>query len=186
MIRIAYQGAPGAFSQLAARERFPEARTLPRADFASVMRSVRDGTAEFGILPVRNSIIGQVPGAVEALTAEAGLHVVDELDWAITQCLLALPGTTLDVLRTVESHPAALAQCARYLSARRLTPRPVEDTAGAARRIATDRDFTRAAIASEEAGEYYGLVVLQRDIADAPDNRTTFAIVSRERATAAA
>jgi prephenate dehydratase len=186
MIRIAYQGAPGAFSQLAALSCFPEARTVPISDFAGVVRAVQLGSAEYGILPMRNSIIGVVASAEEAMAGGEGLERHDEITVPIRHCLLALPGATLAVLRAVESHPAALAQCTRFLSAHRLTPHPVEDTAGAARRIATDRDYTKAAIASAEASEHYGLVVLHQDIADAPDNRTTFVIVRRARATAAA
>ncbi len=186
MIRIAYQGFPGAFSQLAARQRFPEARTMPMPDFEAVVRAVRTGASEYGILPLTNSIIGAVASAHEAMALGAGLQLLEQVIAPIQHCLLALPGAAIERLRSVDSHPAALAQCARFWSARQLLPHPVDDTAGAARRIAMDRDYTRAAIASVEAAEHYGLTVLLRDIADAPDNRTTFVIFGCERATAAA
>lgn len=178
MTRIAYQGAPGAFSQLAARELVPAARPLPMADFTSVVRAVAQGKVSLGILPVRNSVIGEVAEACAALREQDGLVVIAEASFPIRHCLLALPGAALTSIRSVESHPAAIAQCARYLSARRLTACPVADTAGAARDIATDRNFTRAAIAGAEAAELYGLAVLDRDIADAPDNCTHFVVIA--------
>ncbi|MEP6591235.1 MAG: prephenate dehydratase domain-containing protein [Gemmatimonadota bacterium] len=187
MIRIAYQGAPGAFSQLAARELFPRARPEAMSDFPSVVRAVAQGRAELGILPVENSIIGPVAEARDALAAVEGLVVVQEATFPIRHCLLALPGAELARLRWVESHSAALAQCAEWLRARGMQSRAVEDTAGAARSIAADRDYTRAAIAGVEAAELYGLAILARDIADHPENRTRFLVISSaDRAVVAA
>lgn len=179
MTRIAYQGAPGAYSHLAARTLFPRAVGVPLVDFPSVVRAVTRGKADLAIIPVQNSLIGDVLEAQAALRLEPDLVVVNETTYPIRHCLLALPGAELDTLRWAESHPVALAQCTRWLSARRLTPRAVHDTAGAARAIASDRDYTRAAIAGAEAAEYYGLRVLVDGIADAPDNRTHFVIVAR-------
>ena len=178
MTRIAYQGAPGAFSYLAARDLFPRARPQAMSDFASVVRAVAQGRAELGILPVENSVIGAVHAANAALQAESGVVIVQDVTFPIRQCLLALPGADIHRIRWVESHPAALAQCSRWLSTQQLTARAVEDTAGAACSIAADRDFTRAAIAGIEAAELYGLVVIAADIADHPDNRTRFVVIT--------
>lgn len=178
MIRIAYQGAPGAFSHIAARELFPNSRTEGKSDFAAVIRAVAQGNAEFGILPVENSVIGAVAEAAEALAAVSGLSVVREATFPICHCLMALPGSELGRIRWVESHPAALAQCAAWLAAQGLAARAVEDTAGAAKSIAADRDYTRAAIAGVEAAERYGLTILARDIADHPDNSTRFVVIA--------
>lgn len=177
-MRIAYQGAPGAYGHLAARELYPNARPHAMSDFAAVARAVASGKAELGILPVANSVIGAITEAESVLRAHDSLVVVQETEYAVRHCLLGLPGATLEIIRTVESHWAALAQCASYLAARRFVLHPGDDTAGAARRIASDRNFTCAAIASEEAAELYGLRVLARDIADAPDNRTRFAVIA--------
>ncbi len=182
-MRIAYQGAPGAHSHLAVHHRVPEARSLGCADFGAVTAAVAAGRVDAGLLPVWNTIVGPVEEAVAALAAREELHEVDRFDQRIAHCLMALPGAELRSLRWAESHPVALAQCARWLSARRLAPRAVGDTAGAARAIAADRDWTRAAIAPAEAAERYGLVVIARDIADASDNRTTFVLVRRRAAT---
>jgi prephenate dehydratase len=181
-MRIAYQGAPGAYSHLAAHHRVPDARSTGCADFAAVTAAVGSGRVDAGLLPVWHTIVGSVEEAVAAIAARDDLIEVDRFDQRIAHCLLALPGAELATLRWAESHPVALAQCARWLSARRLAPRAVGDTAGAARAIAADRDWTRAAIAPAEAAERYGLTVIARDIADAADNRTTFVLVQRRTA----
>lgn len=174
--RIAFQGAPGAFSQLAAYALYPDATSLPMADFAAVVRAVARGRAEFGILPVSNSVMGDVTEARNALHAQEGLEVIAETRFPIRHCLLALPGASRSMIRSVESHPAAIAQCRRYLMAHGLTAVSAADTAGAARDIAMDRNFTRAAIAGRGAAELYGLIVLDSDIADSLDNHTHFVV----------
>jgi prephenate dehydratase len=181
-MRIVYQGVPGAYSHIALQGRIPEARASGLADFGAVASAVMGGKADAGLLPVWNSIVGDVSAATAVLTEWSGLEVVDRFDQIIAHCLVALEGADFATLRWAESHPVALAQCARWLSARRLTPRAVGDTAGAARAIAADRDWTRAAIAPAEAAERYGLTILARDIADAPDNTTTFVLVRRRAA----
>ena len=178
MTRIAYQGAPGAYSELAARTLYHKARLVPTADFAGVVRAVASGAVDLAILPVQNSVIGCVVEAQDALRAVSGLTVVNQVTLPVRHCLMALPGADLASLRWVESHPAALAQCARWLVSQRLTPRAVADTAGAAQAIATDRDYSRAAIAGVEAASHYGLEIIAEGIADAPDNRTDFVVVA--------
>lgn len=186
MTRIAFQGAPGAYSHLALRDLFPRAKPQPMSDFTSVVRAVAQGKVDLGLLPVENSVIGEVVEANSALRAQSGLVVIQESTYPIRHCLLALPGAEIAGLRWIESHPVALAQCSRWLAAQGVRPRPVEDTAGAARSIAADRDYTRAAIAGAEAAELYGLAILARDIADAPDNRTRFVVIAPSRAEVAA
>ena len=182
-MRIAYQGAPGAHSHLAALARLPDAAPMGLGDFGTVAAAVATGRTELGLLPIWNSIVGDVRDAVAVLGEWPGLEVVDRFDRDIEHCLLALEGADLGSLRWAESHPVALAQCARWLSGHRLAPRVVADTAGAARAIAADRDWTRAAIAPADAAARYGLSILARDIADASDNRTTFAVVARRAET---
>lgn len=181
-MRIAYQGVSGAFSHLAALQLDPVAVAQPHADFGATLAAVASGRAQRAILPVENSIAGPVHEALAVLAEHPELEVVAELEMPIHLCLMALPGATLETIRCVESHPIALAQCARWLSARKLTPRGAEDTAGAARELAADRDWTRAAVAPAEAAERYGLEILARDIADHPGNRTRFVIVARREA----
>lgn len=181
-MEVVYQGAPGAYSHVAALERLPELQSRGLDDFGAVAAAVARGRAAMGLLPIWNSIVGEVTAATSVLAEWPGLEVIDRFDQRIVHCLVALEGADLDTLRWAESHPVALAQCARWLSAHRLAPRVAPDTAVAARAIAQDRDWTRAAVAPAEAAERYGLRVLVRDIADAPDNRTTFAVIARRTA----
>lgn len=181
-MRVVYQGAPGAYSHIAVQSRLPQSRASGLADFGAVASAVAAGKADAGLLPVWNSIVGEVSAAVAVLKEWPTLEIVERFDQRIAHCLVALPEADFSTLRWAESHPVALAQCTRWLSARRLTPRAVGDTAGAARAIAADRDWTRAAIAPAEAAELYGLTVLARDIADAPDNTTTFVLLRRRAA----
>jgi prephenate dehydratase len=182
-MRIAYQGAPGAFSQQAALQVDPHARTLGMPDFATALAAVANGRADRAVIPVENAIAGPVEAAQAALAQRPDLEIVGELRLPIRLALMALPGATLADVRWAESHPVALAQCTRWLSAHRLEPRPAYDTAGAARSIAEDRDWTRAAVAPREAAERYGLQILADDIADAAGNVTRFVVVARRVAT---
>lgn len=177
-MRIAYQGVPGAFSCLAAQLWQPGAGLVGLMDFESVVRAVRDGDVDAGLVPVENSSIGPILGAHAALDTP-GVVVADDVALRVRLCLVALPGATPGMIRSAESHPAALAQCAGWLAQRGIRSRDVVDTAAAAQSIATDRDFTRAAVASAEAAELYGLSVLAEDIADFPANTTRFVVIRR-------
>ncbi|MEO8479300.1 MAG: prephenate dehydratase domain-containing protein [Gemmatimonadota bacterium] len=183
-MKVLYQGIAGAYSHLAVLAHQPGARAEGVRDFAAIVQGVASGSADRGLVPISNTIVGAVPGAAEAIESSPEVEILATFDQRITHCLAALPAADLASIRWVESHPVALAQCARWLSGRRLAPHAVEDTAGAARAIAADRDWTRAAICNAEAAERYGLVVLARDIADCPDNYTTFALVGRRVAAA--
>ena len=181
---VAYQGAPGAFSEQAILEHWGEAVSpLPCATFADVARAVHEGRATFGLLPVENTIAGPVRESAEAITA-SGLATVGETELAIRLHLLALPGARLEELRSAESHPVALRQCGGYLRTHPwIVPREAFDTAGAAHVVAREGDRTRAAIAGERAGELTGLVPLARGIEDRADNVTRFTIVALDPAT---
>lgn len=183
-MRVVYQGAPGAYSHGALRRKYPDSAASGLTSFAAVAADVASGSAELGLLPVENTIVGEVTAATAALSEWPGLVVVERFRERIHHCLAALPGADIESLAWAESHPVALAQCARWLSARRLKPHQVEDTAGAARAIAADRDWTRAAICSAAAAESYGLEVLAREIADTADNYTAFVVIARRPASA--
>ncbi len=185
MSRIAFPGVPGSYSHLAASLRFPDHAPVGARDFGGVVQAVRSGRARLGLLPIENTVIGPIHEARATLAAAVDLQVIEEMLFPVDHCLLGLPGATLAEIRWVESHPAALAQCAGWLAAQGLRARPAEDTAGAARELALDRDYTRAAIASAEAAERYGLTILARQIADRPGNATRFAVVTVGREVAA-
>jgi prephenate dehydratase len=179
---VAYQGERGAFSEHAITELFPhrEAIRLAQRSFADVRRAVLSGDADYGVLPVENSIHGPV-AAAGAVLAEGGLAIVDRVTCPIRLCLLAMPSAQAEQLRRVLSHPVALSQCRAYLaSLALLEPVAFYDTAGAAREIAARGDMTWAAVASQEAAVHYGLEIVARNIEDRADNQTRFVLVVRE------
>jgi prephenate dehydratase len=183
--RIAYQGEKGAFSELAILSLCGEqVHAIPCPEFGDVTHMVRTGDADFGLLPIDNTIAGPVHASIDAI-AESGLHVVLTSEIPISLCLVAMPGATLETLRTVESHPVALRQCGRFLAEHpHLVAREAYDTAGAARLVSVSGDVTRSAVASARAASVYGLVVLRQGIEDAKGNTTRFVVVAREPAQA--
>lgn len=178
--RVTYQGEPGAFSEEAALTWFGQAECEPRATFRQVAEAVVRGEADAGVLPVENTLAGGVATAYDVL-GSLPLSVVGEVVRPIRMCLLGLRGAPIEGLRRVESHPVALAQCGRFLSAHpEVEAVVVHDTAGAARLVAERGDPSLAAIASAWAAERYGLEVLAEGIQDRDDNRTRFFVVRRE------
>lgn len=180
-IAVAYQGEAGAFSEAAIASVWGDGATaLSCASFGEVIAAIEAGRAEAGVLPVRNTIAGPVAESVAAIR-KSKLVVMREVPLPIHLDLLALPGATLEALRSAASHPVALLQCANFLRAHPfLVPRMAYDTAGAAREVAASRDTSRAAIASSRAGALHGLVPIASGIEDRTDNVTQFAIVARD------
>jgi prephenate dehydratase len=180
-ITVAYQGEAGAFSEMAIVAVWgTSAIPLPCEEFSDVVAAVEDGRADAGMLPTANVIAGPVAESIAAIEAST-LSIVHTTAVPIRLSLLALPGATLESLRSVESHPMALLQCGKFLRAHpQLVPRTSYDTAGAARAVAASADMTRAAIASSHAGALNGLVTLAFSIEDRVDNVTQFAIVARD------
>lgn len=178
--RVAYQGEPGAFSEEAAWLALPPPVSgYPCPTFADVARALAAGHADYGILPLRNSIAGPVEESLGVLAA-GGLVTVREIILPVVLCLLAPPDAGPHQIRRVLSHPVALAQCANFLARYGWEAVPAHDTAGAARLVADAGDPRQAAVASRAAARHYGLRVLAQGIADLPDNRTTFALVQAD------
>jgi prephenate dehydratase len=181
LVRVAFQGEPGAFSEDAIMKFFVSTRvvTVPARRFDDVVAAVLDGRTEYGVLPVENTIAGVVADAERAL-AESQLRRVAEVSIPIEQCLLAVRGARLRDLSRVLSHPVALAQCTKFLSAHpRLTPLRSPDTAGAAREVAGAGDRAMAVIAGRRAAELYRLDVLAKGIQDVEVNETRFVVLAR-------
>ncbi len=177
--RVAYQGDPGAFSEEAARVLFPEVEAVPHRTLHEVFDAVTSGRARYGVVPVENSQAGSINEAYDLLAA-CGAWIVGEAVVRVAHALLALPGTRLEDVRVVSSHPQALAQCQEFLAGLDAEVVAVFDTAGAARRIADQRRSGEAAVASERAAELYGLEVLARGIQTDPGNRTRFAAIAMD------
>lgn len=183
---IAYPGVAGSFSESAAQCAFPQGETRGYATFAQAAEAAQNGAADYALLPVENSFAGAVLptyGLLEGLQ----LHIVGETLRRVRHQLVALPGATIEGLRTISSHPQAIAQCDAFLATvpwARLVPSA--NTAISAQEVAVSGDLTRAAIASTRAAERYGLTVLRADIQTSQINTTRFLILSREETPLAA
>src|SRR5207302_284016 len=178
-LTIAFQGAPGAYSDLACRRVFPAMTTLPCAAFDDAFAAVREERAGLAMMPIENSVAGRVAD-IHHLMPDSGLFIIGEHYERVSHHLLALPGATLDGIRTVRSHVHALSQCRNFIRAHGLTPVIAADTAGSAAEIKERGDKSIAAVASELAGQIYGLVSLAENIEDAGHNTTRFLIIARE------
>ncbi len=176
---IAFQGALGAYSDLACRTARPELATLPCRSFEDAFAAVRDGHAGLAMIPIENSVAGRVAD-IHHLLPNSGLHIIGEHYQRVNHHLLALPGTRVEQLTHVHSHIHALNQCRGLIRELNLEAVVRLDTAGAAAEIAEAGDRTQAVIASELAGDIYGLVSLRADIEDARHNTTRFLIMARE------
>ncbi len=181
--RIAFQGEPGAYANLAAREAAPHAQAVPQPTFEEAMEAVKRGDCELCIIPVENSLIGRIAD-IHHLLPDSGLHIVGEHFLPIRHQLLGLKGATLDGITDVFSQAPALAQVRGILRARRFKAHNWYDTAGAAKHVAELGDVHAAAIASTLAGEIYGLKVLQADVEDEHHNATRFLVMSKTDACA--
>ena len=176
---IAFQGEPGAYSDLACRTACPEMATLPCDTFEDTFAAVGEGRAAKAMIAIDNSVAGRVAD-VHHLMPESGLHIVGEHFQRVVHHLLAPKGATLQTLKTVHSHVHALPQCRKLIRELGLKAVVHADTAGAAADVARRGDPTQAAIASELAGQIYGLVSLRADVADNANNTTRFVIMQRE------
>ncbi|HET6681385.1 MAG TPA: prephenate dehydratase domain-containing protein [Gemmatimonadaceae bacterium] len=182
MLRVAYPGVPGAWSEDAIDALLGSDGVEPIgfATFADSLGAVMHGHAGAAVIPVFNTIVGAIGAGLDAIAAYPALRAGGSAEIAIGHCLLALPGASLRTVRRVESHAIALAQCRAFLSRQeRLAVHASFDTAGAARDVSDAGDFARAAIASPRAAARYGLSVIADRIADHDDNRTRFVAVTR-------
>ncbi len=177
--RIAFQGEPGAYSHEACREARPELEPLPCATFEDVIEAVHGGAATQAMLPIENSTYGRVAD-IHRLLPESGLHIVDEAFVRVHINLLAVPGTSVSDVKEAYSHLVLLPQCSRFLRDHDIHGRVSPDNARAARDVAEWGDRSKAALASELAGEIYGLDMLARHIEDSDSNTTRFLVMAPE------
>lgn len=177
-MRVAYGGVEGAYAQMAASRLFPHARLATKPDFAEAYRAVEQGLCDCAVLPIENSIAGEV-GTVMDLMYRGSLYINKVCSLPIRHRLLGVPGSSLDQIKTVISHPQAVGQCSRYLEKRHLTTETALTTSAAARRVRELNDPTIAAIASEETAALFELEILDREIQNTDFNTTRFAVFSR-------
>jgi prephenate dehydratase len=178
-IKIAFQGTLGAYSHQACVEARPVCEVVPCNTFEGAIAAVKDRKADLAMLPVENSTYGRVAD-IHHLLPESGLHIIEEHFLRVHINLLGVPGATLAGVKSAMSHTVLLGQCRSFLREHGILPRTGADTAGSAQIVADTADPTVAALASDLAGEIYGLEVLARHIEDQANNTTRFLIMSPE------
>ncbi len=179
--RVVFQGAEGAYSQAAMRQYFGDKISSMHVDtFRDAMAAIEEGSADFAVLPIENSTAGIV-SEIYDLLVEYENYIVGEQIIKIEHCLLGLPGTKLEEIHTVYSHPQSLMQSARFLSEHDWKQISMQNNAFAARKVAEEQDRSQAAIASAYAGETYGLEVLKRGVNQSSSNSTRFIIVTNQK-----
>ncbi len=178
-IRVAFQGEPGAFSHAAAHAVFPRGEAVPCLTFEDTLQAVIKGDADFGVVPVENSLYGRITD-IYHLLPESGLFITGEHFLRVEMNLLGVKGATLKDIKTVQSLSVALGQCRKFIRKHRFRTINAVDTAGSAREVAERGDKSLGAIASRFAAEVYGLELLAENIEDASHNTTRFLVVSRE------
>ena len=180
--KIAFQGVPGAYSDLACRAAYPGMTTLPCESFETAMDSVREGIADLAMLPCENSLAGRVPD-IHHLLPDSGLFVLGEHFQRVEHCLLGIKGSTTADLKRAHSHTVALGQVRLILRDLGLTPVIEADTAGSAQLIAQWGNKEDAAIASSLAAEIYGLDILRSNVEDAAHNTTRLYVMAKRPVT---
>jgi len=176
---VAFQGNPGSYGEIAALNALPQVReTLGYPTFHEVARAVENGEADYGVLPVENSLMGAIHQSIDLLT-ETELHVTGEVVVRVSHCLMALPGVEMADIRKVGSQQPALDQCTHLIREHGWQPLAKHDTAGSAKDLAERGARDEAAIASRRAAELYGLNILQTGVEDEPFNFTRFMVLSR-------
>ncbi|MCW8914365.1 MAG: prephenate dehydratase [Magnetovibrio sp.] len=178
---IAFQGEPGANSDMACRAVYPDMKTLACYSFEDAFAAVHEGRARLAMIPIDNSVAGRVAD-IHHLLPGSNLHIVGEHFQRIDHHLLAVKGAKIEDLTHVHSHVHALNQCRGIIKELGLEPVVHADTAGAAHMISEQSDVSQGAIASQLAGEIYGLEDLRANIEDAEHNTTRFLIMAAEPA----
>lgn len=185
-MRVAFQGEPGAFSEAAAIQLLGDwITTIPCPTFDAAFRAVPDGAADALLAPVENTLAGSVVRVYDLLL-HSRLIIVAETILPIEHHLIGCPGASLQAIRSVASHPMALAQCERFFSSHPDLKRvPAEDTAGSVREVLSRGDKSCAAIAGRRAAEHYRGVILAESIQDNAENFTRFVLLLPEEEAAA-
>jgi prephenate dehydratase len=176
---VAFQGETGAYSEEGAIAAFPGSDYLPLQTIRKVFEAVEVGRADYGLVPMDNSQAGSINETYD-LFLKHGLHLVEETVVRVNHCLMALPGSHLDDLVEVISHPQAITQSEEFLNSLDVVVRAEYDTAGAAKKIVDDKLERTGAIASRRAADHYGLEVLAERVQTYPDNYTRFGGLSRD------
>ncbi len=180
--KIAFQGAHGAYSDMACRAVFPDYKTLPCTSFDEAFQAVTKGQADLGMIPVDNTLAGRVADVHHLMEAQS-LYITGEFFLPVEHCLLGVKGADINALEHVHSHIHAIPQCRKLISRLGLNAHIHADTAGAAKDVAARGDAAHGAIASKLAAEIYDLDILEQGVQDEHHNTTRFLILSKTQFT---
>lgn len=179
MLRVAFQGERGAYSEAAATVFFKESmETIPYTTFHEVLESVETGKTDYAVLPVENSLEGSVPESYDLLLTTK-LNVVGEIYHRIKHCLIGFQN--LEKIDTVYSHPQALGQCRKFIQEHHLKPIPTYDTAGSVKILLELKKDNTACIASRRAAEIYNVSIIREGIEDNSNNYTRFLVLANKK-----
>lgn len=177
--KIAFQGERGAYSHQACLKIDPDCQAIPCNSFNDAVQTVKTKQANLAVLPIENSIHGRVVD-MHRLLPQSGLVIVGETFLRINISLLAHPQADLDSITRVVSHNVLLNQCQTFLQTHSIDSIPFVDTAGAARYVSEQNDLTLGAMASDLAGQIYGLLPLKRNVEDTTTNTTRFIVMANK------
>jgi prephenate dehydratase len=182
MVKIAFQGERGAFSEIASKKLFGDNISLsPSFSFEEVFLKVKKGKVNYGVVPIENSLYGSVFETYDLLLQNS-LSIVNELNLQINHHLLASENYKLSQIKKVYSHPQALGQCSAFLKTlKNAQVIPAYDTAGSALISLKDNKIPTAAVASRTASELYGLKILKSNIQNNKENFTRFLVISKKQ-----
>ena len=179
-MKAAFQGELGAYSEMAVYNFFGQnIEVKPCKSFDDVFENVKIGKVNYGVVPIENSIEGSVNRTYD-LFLEYDLKVCGEIIIRVSHCLIAHKNSKLEQIKTVFSHPQALAQCRKFLEKHNLKAISTFDTAGSVKMIKEEKMMDSAAIASERAAQIYGMTILEREIEDVKNNSTRFFVLDKQ------
>ena len=181
-MKVSFQGEKGSYSEEAVLQYFGSVEPVPFQQFGGVFASVSNGDMDCGVVPVENSQAGSINDTYDLLL-DYSLNIVGEIFLKVEHYLLALPGEKIENLKTIYSHPQAIAQCEEFLSRLSAEIIPTYDTAGSAKIIQEKGLINSAAVAAKRVAEIYRMEILAAGIQTNPRNITRFFIISKEKAT---
>lgn len=180
--RVVFFGAQGSYSEQAMEECFgSRIQSFSAETFRDVMSAVKDGKADFGVLPIENTTTGGITDSYDLLV-EFENYIIGEHVVKINQALLGLQEAELSDIRTVYSHPQGILQSRKFLECYpQIKPIETGSTAGCAKKVAEEQNPSQAAVASARAAKTYGLKILAENINDEDTNSTRFIIITSRK-----
>ena len=178
--KFSFQGVEGAYSELAGKNIYPKALSIPCKTFEEMFESVRLDKSDVAIVPIENSKAGRVADT-QRLIPQSKLKIIGEFFLNINHCLLACKGSTIETIKRIHSHEQALAQCRSNILDKNKDMVIAADTAGAAKLVSSWNNVEDAAIASNLAAKYYDLNIIQKEFQDSKNNVTRFLVMSKDQ-----